>query len=106
MQEHNHNAYLNNNFKDIFHENPHLLNLRERLRRDLDLFEKEPEAHGLTINSLKAYKEIYLKLSDHQRHLLDQMNQRAEFDEELIRKYLSLVDMEELKIRERSLEGK
>ena len=30
------------------------------------------------------------------------MNSRAEFDEELIRKYLGLVDVEELRIRERN----
>jgi CPA1 family monovalent cation:H+ antiporter len=31
------------------------------------------------------------------------MNHRAEFDEELIRKYLSLIDLEEFKIREKIL---
>jgi CPA1 family monovalent cation:H+ antiporter len=29
------------------------------------------------------------------------MNHRAEFDEELIRKYLSLIDLEEMKVREK-----
>jgi monovalent cation/hydrogen antiporter len=29
------------------------------------------------------------------------MNNRAEFDEELIRKYLSLMDIEEFKVREK-----
>jgi len=29
------------------------------------------------------------------------MNRHAEFDEELIRKYLSLIDLEEFKIREK-----
>jgi monovalent cation/hydrogen antiporter len=32
------------------------------------------------------------------------MNHRAEFDEELIRKYLALVDIEEFKIREKQLQ--
>jgi len=31
------------------------------------------------------------------------MNRRAEFDEELIRKYLSLIDLEEFKIREKQI---
>ena len=33
-----------------------------------------------------------------------EMNRRAEFDEELIRKYLALIDMEEFKIREKNFE--
>jgi CPA1 family monovalent cation:H+ antiporter len=32
------------------------------------------------------------------------MNRFAEFDEELIRKYLSLIDLEEFKIREKQLQ--
>ena len=31
------------------------------------------------------------------------MNRSEEFDEELIRKYLSLIDLEEFKIREKTL---
>ncbi|HEX2271244.1 MAG TPA: hypothetical protein VHH35_16985 [Pyrinomonadaceae bacterium] len=36
-----------------------------------------------------------------QRELLEEMNRAAELDEELIRKYLSLIDLEEYIIRER-----
>jgi hypothetical protein len=32
------------------------------------------------------------------------MNQREEFDEELIRKYPGLIDLEEFKLREKQLE--
>jgi CPA1 family monovalent cation:H+ antiporter len=35
-----------------------------------------------------------------QRKKLNEMNRLDEFDEELIRKYLALVDVEEFKIRE------
>jgi CPA1 family monovalent cation:H+ antiporter len=38
--------------------------------------------------------------------LLEEMNQSADFDEELIRKYLSLVDFEEFKLREELLHEK
>ena len=31
---------------------------------------------------------VYLELLDHQRKLLNTINHRAEFDEDLIRKYL------------------
>jgi CPA1 family monovalent cation:H+ antiporter len=33
------------------------------------------------------------------------MNRSAEFDEDLIRKYLSLIDVEELEIREKNAQG-
>jgi hypothetical protein len=38
---------------------------------------------------------------EQQRKRLNEMNHLAEFDEELIRKYLSLIDLEESKIREK-----
>jgi CPA1 family monovalent cation:H+ antiporter len=44
---------------------------------------------------------VYLELLDHQRKLLNKMNHHKEFDEELIRKYLALVDIEEFKLREK-----
>jgi len=37
---------------------------------------------------------------ERRRDLLNKMNRRAEFDEELIRKYLLLIDVEEFKVRE------
>ncbi len=40
---------------------------------------------------------------ERQRTLLNNMNHRAEFDEDLIRKYLSLIDLEEFKFREKLL---
>ena len=54
-------------------------------------------------NSLRNYQEIYLELLDEQRRLLEKMNQKAEYDEELIRKYLTLIDIEEYKVREKSV---
>jgi hypothetical protein len=47
---------------------------------------------------------MYLQLLNRQRKLLYDMNQREEFDEELIRKYLGLIDLEEFKVREKQLE--
>jgi CPA1 family monovalent cation:H+ antiporter len=38
---------------------------------------------------------------EHQRQLLMDMNKRTEFDEDVIRKYLALIDIEEYRIRER-----
>jgi monovalent cation/hydrogen antiporter len=54
-----------------------------------------------TENSRKNYQTIYLELLQHQRKLLNEMNRIADCNEELIRKYYSLIDLEEFKIRER-----
>jgi len=40
---------------------------------------------------------------DWQQKRLNEMNRLEEFDEELIRKYLTLIDVEEYKIREKQL---
>jgi CPA1 family monovalent cation:H+ antiporter len=52
---------------------------------------------------MSNFQRIYLELLERQRDLLYDMNKRAEFDEDLIRKYLSLIDLEEFKIREKIL---
>lgn len=84
--------------------NEHLDNLVVRLQSELifleDNFNEDERAHK---SSLDSYQEIYLALLERQRKLLDEMNHAGELDEELIRKYLSLIDIEELKFRERRL---
>jgi len=52
---------------------------------------------------LKNFQSIYLELLQHQRGLLNDMNRRVECNEELIRKYFSLIDLEEFKTREKLL---
>ncbi len=54
-------------------------------------------------NMLARFQYIYLELLERQRELLYDMNHRAEFDEELIRKYLMLIDLEELKVQDKLL---
>ena len=46
----------------------------------------------------------YLELLEKQRATLNKVNHLQEYDEELIRKYMSLIDMEEYKIREKMVE--
>jgi CPA1 family monovalent cation:H+ antiporter len=84
--------------------NEHLNNLQLRLKTDLDFFNHELEEGNKKNDSLKKFQNIYLQLLEHQRTVLHQMNQRSEFDEELIRKYLSLIDLEEFKLREKMVE--
>jgi CPA1 family monovalent cation:H+ antiporter len=84
--------------------NEYVNNLHARLKIDLRSFNQElEEINDTEGNSLKSYQTIYLKLLEQQRRLLNEMNRLAEFDEELIRKYLSLIDLEEFKIREKQL---
>lgn len=83
-------------------DNEHFNNLKAKLKTELDYFNRLFEEQGQgTDHSLKDYHNIYLELLDEQRRILNKMNQKAEFDEDLIRKYHSLIDIEELKVREK-----
>lgn len=85
--------------------NEHLDNLFKKLEIDLKFFDRELEESNLDWqNSLKGYQSIYLEVLEQRRNLLNKMNRRAEFDEELIRKYLLLTDVEEFKVREIGLQ--
>ena len=82
--------------------NKHVNNFYERLKLDQKFFDQAlDELNSTEDNSLKNYQTIYLDLLEQQRNLLNKMNRRSEFDEELIRKYFSLIDLEEFKIREK-----
>ncbi len=77
-------------------------NLNARFKIDLKHLNQELEKTDNTKESpLKNFQQVYLEILEHQRKLLNEMNHKAEFDEELIRKYLSLIDLEELKVREK-----
>ena len=83
-------------------KNDYINNLYDRLKLEHKFFNRDhEEVVANDGNPLKTYYEIYLQLLDHQRKLLKEMNQRAEFNEDLIRKYLSLIDIEEFSIREK-----
>jgi monovalent cation/hydrogen antiporter len=82
-------------------QNAYAGNLMNKLRMDLVSYGAEADEERSQIASLAAYQTIYLGMLEHQRALLTRMNQHAEFDEELIRKYMALIDLEEMRIRER-----
>ncbi|MEH2112078.1 Na+/H+ antiporter [Nostoc sp.] len=85
--------------------NEHLDNLFSKLEIDLKFFDRQfEESNFVWQNSLKGYQSIYLEVLERRRNLLSKMNRRAEFDEELIRKYLLLTDVEEFKVREIGLQ--
>lgn len=95
--------FLAEEYKDDLHTNEHINNLNTRLSSSLSYFTNSLE-NGLAVdgnNPMRKYQEISLKVLDKQRELLNHMNQRSEFDEDIIRKHLSLVDLEETKLREK-----
>lgn len=94
--------FLEEKYDGAVFSNQHVSNLYARLKLDQDFFNREmEEIINTEENTLIDYQLMYLDLLDRQRKLLHDMNGRMEFDEELIRKYLSLVDFEEYKVREK-----
>ncbi len=99
--------FLEERFSDEKSSNEYLNILYEKLKIEQNFFSKEFEEIkelGTKENALNNYQNIYLQLLDQQRKLLNKMNQHADCDEELIRKYLALIDLEELKIREKLIQ--
>jgi Na+/H+ antiporter len=92
--------HLKENHGEEISKNQHLNNLIDKLELDMK-FLAQPDQNEAEDDSRTNYRQIYLKLLEHQRLWLDEMNQRTEFDEELIRKYLSIIDMEEFKVRQK-----
>ncbi|HEY3387678.1 MAG TPA: Na+/H+ antiporter [Saprospiraceae bacterium] len=85
--------------------NLHLKNLSERLKINLNFLQQhleDPDPPAIT--ALSNFQDIYLELLEAQREILSDINRNSEFDEDLIRKYLALVDIEEHKIREKKLD--
>ncbi|HUC80804.1 MAG TPA: Na+/H+ antiporter [Flavisolibacter sp.] len=98
--------FLEDRFDGTEFNNPYLKNLHAKLTLEAAHFAQEiTEQTSSGNNGLKDFELIYLQLLERQRALLGDMNKRSEFDEELIRKYLSLIDLEEFKLRERLVGG-
>jgi Na+/H+ antiporter len=86
-------------------QNEHVSNLFTTLNTNLRSLNQElEETNDTNPHSLKSFHAIYLEMLEKQRNRLNEMNHLSEFDEELIRKYLTLIDVEEFKIREKQLQ--
>jgi CPA1 family monovalent cation:H+ antiporter len=97
--------FLEEKYSNDTRLNEHLNNLHARLKIDLVFFDREIEEIKISKeNSLRSFQGIYLEMLEQQRSLLNKMNSKSEFDEDLIRKYLFLIDLEEFKIREKLLQ--
>jgi CPA1 family monovalent cation:H+ antiporter len=90
--------YLQNNHADKIGTNTHLANLLQKLKNEQLHFEEQFSNYPKS-DSNNALAE---QLIEEQRRLLHAMNSRSEFDEDLIRKYMMLFDLEETRIRELS----
>lgn len=95
---------LEDKYADDVKVNQHLNNLKSRYQIDVNYFQLELTDGNTPEHSITNFQNIYLELLDEQRKLLDEMNNHSEFDEDLIRKYLSLIDIEEYKLREKILQ--
>jgi hypothetical protein len=73
-----------------------------RLQLDEQFFTRALEAVNDTQRQrLQRFQRNYLELLDQKRTQLHEMNHRADFDEDIIRKYLALLDLEEYELREK-----
>ena len=82
-------------------ENEYVANLVHRLELDLRFLDPDGDDNSEKTRAVtEHFRSVYFELLERQRHLLNEMNHLPDFDEELIRKYLSLIDIEELKLRE------
>ncbi|KJH72894.1 Na+/H+ antiporter [Aliterella atlantica] len=97
--------FLEEKYSQERSRNEYLDNLFSKLEIELRFFNRQLEESDFAWqNSLKGYRSIYLEMLERRRDLLNKMNRRAEFDEELIRKYLSLIDVEEFRTRNNGLQ--
>lgn len=94
--------HLEDNYPELWPSNEYLVNLHARLKIDLRLRD-EKLANSTTGSSRTAeqFYDVYFEILEQQRQVLKKINSHAEYDEELVRKYLALIDIEEYKLREK-----
>jgi CPA1 family monovalent cation:H+ antiporter len=85
--------FLDGQHKAELEHNRPLQQLRERFAGD-----QLPQDDGSGVWH-EDYHRIYLQLLDIQRDVLHKLNKKNELDDEIIRKYLTMLDLEEEKLR-------
>jgi monovalent cation/hydrogen antiporter len=85
-------AFLNEHFPAEVKNNPLLHQLCSRFYTDNDQLQHQ----GPYVQA--EYRDIYLKLLKKQRKYLNELNQSLENDEEIIRKYQTILDLEQEKL--------
>lgn len=93
--------FLEEKHADTSQTNDHVKVLYKKLKADLNFFDQEiGESELKEDQTLSSYQQIYLDMLQQQRTVLNKLNQEDDYDEELIRKYHALIDLEEFKIKE------
>jgi CPA1 family monovalent cation:H+ antiporter len=86
-------AWLNKTYSKEVQTNKAVQRLKDRYEGD-QLYDDEDGNH-----EQEDYRAIYLNLLEQQRTILHDMNKKMETDENIIRKYLGMLDLEEEKLR-------
>lgn len=71
----------------------------KRLQQLRARFEEDLAGRNRSLNYNEAYHHVYLRILDEQRALLHDLNRGFETSEEVVRKYLLLLDLEEEKLQ-------
>ena len=92
---------LDNQFKADVEENVLLQQLRSGLENEYTFLQSYAESHGTDTNrrhTIKRYRTVYKELLQEQRNMLKKINRKAEFNDEIIRKHFSQLDLAEEKL--------
>lgn len=85
--------FLNDGNKEVIDGNRGLQQLRARFENDqLPVEENIEQVH-------EDYHRVYLQLLERQRKVLHELNKKNEIEDEVVRKYLTMLDLEEEKLR-------
>jgi len=97
-------ALLTDKYTVEANENGYLSSLKSKLEveiADLSKVHESEHEEKLELHLGHRYQHVYREVIEKQRTFLHEMNKKAELDEEIIRKHLSLLDLEEEKLRRR-----
>jgi len=85
--------FLNDGNGEVIEGNRALQQLRARFENDqLPVEENIDQVH-------EDYRRVYLQLLERQRKVLHELNKKNEIEDEIVRKYLTMLDLEEEKLR-------
>jgi CPA1 family monovalent cation:H+ antiporter len=85
--------FLNDGNREVIDGNRGLQQLRARFENDqLPVEENIEQVH-------EDYHRVYLQLLERQRKVLHELNKKNEIEDEVVRKYLTMLDLEEEKLR-------
>lgn len=97
-------ALLTERYSVEIEENGYLANLKSKLEyelKDLEILSDAEHTVALELQMGHRYLHISKEMIELQRYYLHEMNLHPDIDEELVRKHLSLLDLDEEKLRQR-----